>query len=143
MRTLKNSRHEKFAQNVFKGMSHKDAYIEAGFKPRAARANAARLMTYDDIQARIAELHKATASPVIMDVKRRKQRLTELAEENNEGKFGYQRQPNIQAIAEINKMEGDYAPANVQVDASDTLRPILKDLLSRLRGKKTEPTKGE
>lgn len=40
----------------------------------------------------------------------------------------------ITAIAELNKMEGQYPPSEVKVDPGKTLEPILVDLLSRLRG---------
>ncbi len=33
MPVLKNSRHERFAQNVAKGMSATEAYEKAGYKP--------------------------------------------------------------------------------------------------------------
>ena len=49
MAILKNKRHEKFALNIFKGMSQQAAYVEAGFKPRGARANSTRLIANDSI----------------------------------------------------------------------------------------------
>lgn len=54
MPTLKNARHEKFAQALFKGKSAEDAYVEAGFKPD--RGNASRLQRNDSIRQRIDEL---------------------------------------------------------------------------------------
>ena len=38
------------------------------------------------------------------------------------------------AIAELNKMDGDYAPAKVQVEPGENMAEVLKDLLGSLRG---------
>ena len=59
MPALKNQRHEKFALALFEGKSAHQAYIDAGYKQ--CRQNAARLMTKDDIQARLLELQTAVA----------------------------------------------------------------------------------
>ena len=53
MPVLKNPRHEKFAQALFKGKTADDAYAEAGFKPD--RGNASRLQHKDNIVQRVAE----------------------------------------------------------------------------------------
>ena len=59
MPALKNQRHEKFALALFEGKSAHQAYIDSGYKE--CRQNAARLMTKDDIQARLLELQTAVA----------------------------------------------------------------------------------
>ncbi len=59
MPILTNPRHEKFALALSEGKSASEAYELAGYK--ACRQNAARLMTNDDIQARLAELQAAAA----------------------------------------------------------------------------------
>ena len=66
MPVLKNARHEKFAQCVAKGSSAAEAYESAGFKPH--RQNAARLMTKDDVKARICELQAPAAKKVEVTV---------------------------------------------------------------------------
>lgn len=66
MPVLKNARHEAFAQAVAKGKSAAEAYANAGFKPH--RQNAARLMTKDDVAARIAELQQKVAKKVEVTV---------------------------------------------------------------------------
>lgn len=55
-----NVRQQRFCEFVAAGDSQTDAYLKAGFKvPRDdARKHAARLMTNDGVQARIAELRK-------------------------------------------------------------------------------------
>jgi len=78
MPILKNKRHEKFALNIFKGMTQKDAAIEAGYKPSRARYTGYRLATYGYIFDRVQELHKEAASDGIMTVRQRKERLSEI-----------------------------------------------------------------
>ena len=54
MAKLNNTKHEKFAQAVAKGMPAEAAYKEAGYKPN--RHNVSRLNTKDHIVARVAWL---------------------------------------------------------------------------------------
>ncbi len=54
MALLKNARHEKFAQNLAKGMSATQAYEKAGYKP--SEAHASRLAGYGKVRTRVAEL---------------------------------------------------------------------------------------
>ena len=56
MPTLKNIRHERFAQNVVSGLSLSAAYIAAGYKEPGASANGARLLRNENVAARVAEL---------------------------------------------------------------------------------------
>jgi hypothetical protein len=56
MTTLKNPKHEAFAQALARGMSASAAYGEAGFKPH--RSNAASLARKKHISARVAELQE-------------------------------------------------------------------------------------
>ena len=44
MPILSNSRHEIFAQGLAIGKTQKQAYIDAGYKPKGARQNASRLI---------------------------------------------------------------------------------------------------
>lgn len=65
MPVLKDTRHERFAQNLAKGMTADEAYVSAGYKRN--RGNAARLKASESIQKRVAELtirasEKATLS---------------------------------------------------------------------------------
>ncbi len=54
MAILKNTRHEKFAQYIAKGMSATEAYAKAGYKP--SEAHASRLAGYGKVRTRIADL---------------------------------------------------------------------------------------
>ena len=108
---LKNARHERVVLNLLSGMPGYEAYIEAGFAAKGARANASRLIAKDNIKERLKALKSEVALEVtqgevarVMTVEERKARLTELAEEDNATQYGFQRAPNITAIAELNKM---------------------------------------
>jgi len=63
---LKNSRHERFAQELAKGKAQHDAFMAAGFSARgnAARANASRLLTDANVSARVLELKGRAAEKV-------------------------------------------------------------------------------
>ena len=63
---LENTRHEKFAQNRFKGMSIDKAYAKAGFKPHSS--NAARLSGKDSVRARIAHLQRQVSRRSVFTV---------------------------------------------------------------------------
>lgn len=61
---LKNTRHERFAQERSKGKSVDAAYVAAGFKPN--RGNAARLNANESIAARLAELQEKVAEKAVI-----------------------------------------------------------------------------
>ena len=68
MGALSNPRHERFAQELAKGKTPEEAYRIAGFKP--ARQNAHRLMTNDDVQARVSEIMQRGAERAEVSVER-------------------------------------------------------------------------
>lgn len=110
MKPLKNTRHEKFVLNLIKGMTQTQAAIEAGYTPSRARFTGRDLATNSHIIARRESLQLEAKSDTVLTVTERKERLSILASEDNKGQFGLNRSPNITAIAELNKMEGSYAP---------------------------------
>lgn len=64
MPALPNARHERFAQEIVKGASGREAYKTAGYKPKndnVADANASRLLSDAKVRARIAELQERAA----------------------------------------------------------------------------------
>jgi hypothetical protein len=66
MATLKNAKHERFAQELAKGKSATEAYKNAGYKPN--RKNASRLMANEDIKGRLAELQGRAADKAVVTV---------------------------------------------------------------------------
>jgi len=77
MTALKNTRHERFAQERAKGKSIDAAYVEAGFKPN--RGNAGRLNTNESVKGRIAELQSKAADRAIVTVEAITARLLDIA----------------------------------------------------------------
>lgn len=65
---LKNSRHERFAQELAKGKAQHDALQLAGFKAsgNAARVNASRLLTDANVAARVVELKARAAEKAVV-----------------------------------------------------------------------------
>jgi hypothetical protein len=59
MPVLKNARHERFVQELFKGKSQAEAYERAGYKP--SDAHSSRLAGNGRIAARLTELQEAAA----------------------------------------------------------------------------------
>lgn len=59
MPTLKNQKHELFAQALAKGKSQAESYALAGYKP--SEPNASRLTSNDKVQARLQELQSKGA----------------------------------------------------------------------------------
>lgn len=193
MKPLKNKRHEKFALNLFQGMSQKDAALEAGYKSSRVDVTASELVRNSKIFNRILELQKKAESDAIMSVRERKERLSEIArarltdyitcgpdrdlilvgpESPNTAAFQevtsrtefdkdgagvavitkLKLHEPIKAIAELNKMEGEYPKGEypkgeypiskeialaheiqVEVDAKGKLVRILSRLAARTR----------
>ncbi len=81
MPELKNFRHERFAQNIAKGMNSGTGYTAAGYKAtrHSAEVAASRLLKNDDIRARIAELTAPALAKTETTVERVLQELAYLA----------------------------------------------------------------
>ena len=62
MRELKNVRHDRFCQGVVSGLSHSEAYRQAGYGQKDVDGNAARLIVKDSIASRIAEIRAENAA---------------------------------------------------------------------------------
>lgn len=62
MPVLPNARHERFAQELFKGKTADEAYRLAGFRPH--RGNASRMSANESILERVAELSENQAKAV-------------------------------------------------------------------------------
>jgi len=56
MPELQNPRRERFAKGIAKGLSQMKAYKEAGYVP--IEQNASRMMSYDEVAQRVAELQR-------------------------------------------------------------------------------------
>jgi hypothetical protein len=71
MAALPNARHERFAQEITKGSTGRDAYKAAGYETKgdaATDAAASRLLSDVRVQARIAEIQERAATRVEISV---------------------------------------------------------------------------
>jgi hypothetical protein len=81
MSVLDNSKHERFAQLVAKGVSATKAYISAGYSANGARAGAARLSAKTTVCARIREIQEIlSAGTIALEISSRNARVAALQE---------------------------------------------------------------
>ena len=105
MPPLKNVRHEKFCLEIANGCPQMEAAKRAGYASARNKIVSYRLINYPDVQARIKELRDATASVRVISIVQRKERLSDIALATD-ARYG----DAIDAITELNKMDGAYAP---------------------------------
>lgn len=79
MAALQNKRHEKFCQEYIKDMNATQAAIRTGYSEKTAKMQGSRLMTNDDIKARVAELREAYFNENIMTAQQVEYELTRIA----------------------------------------------------------------
>lgn len=103
MRKL-TARQEKFCINYLLNSNATDAAIKAGYSKDTAVVIASNNLTKANIQNRLKELRDKTESAKVMGIQERKEMLTLIA------RFGGKL--SIPAIAELNKMGGDYVTNN-------------------------------
>jgi phage terminase small subunit len=149
MRT--SQKQEKFALNLFSGMSQREAYKKAGYSTNFAVAivdsNACRLAKSNKVLARLKELNAKAENGRIMSVLERKERLSEIARTNltqfmELGQDGSwvnlgAETPNTAAIQEIHsRTEYDDNGSKPTVYTSIKLHDPLKaiDLLNKMDG---------
>ncbi|KKK90279.1 hypothetical protein LCGC14_2724720, partial [marine sediment metagenome] len=99
-----------------------------GYSPNGVDVIASNLLRNTKIIARREALQESTASKDVLTVTQRKERLSVLAKENNTGQFGFNRTPNISAIAELNKMDGSYAPEKHAILGDILIEVVYKDV---------------
>jgi hypothetical protein len=81
MPVLENVRHERFAQELAKGKTQEQAYIDAGYAEAGARANAsACIIANHNIMERVAELQSVVADKSTWDAARIINNLARYAE---------------------------------------------------------------
>ncbi len=139
MPVLSNPRHERFAQELAKGKTATQAYIEAGYEPN--RHNAARLNTNEHIADRVQEILKAGAARAEVTVERVVREwarigfsdirnavnwhalTTELAEEDEDGTPKTQ---TVNEVALVGSDEIDFDTARAIAEISQTKEGALK-----------------
>lgn len=98
-------RQKQYARNIYKGMTQHAAYIDV-YHPKYSRnridSNASILADHPTVITELARLNAMGDKKAVADVQERKEILTDIMREK-----GISRIP---AIAELNKMDGAYAP---------------------------------
>ncbi len=121
---------ETFTQNLFKGLSQREAYIQAGYSSGSSVTtidrNAHELAKNSKIITRYDELNQPARNAAIATVEERQERLSVFVREDINGQHGVTRHSNIQAIAELNKMGGDYAPEKHRIELDLPVNIIYK-----------------
>ena len=82
MKRLLTQKQERFTLNLFKGMSQREAYIQAGYssnyKPAALDVNACKMANTAKVLLRLGELNQKAEDASVMSKIERKQRLSEI-----------------------------------------------------------------
>ena len=101
---------ENFTLNLFKGMTQREAYTNAGYSSGYAievlDTNASVLANSNKILLRLKELRGQTEDDTVLTVLQRKQRLTEITKKDI--KAPVTAKESILAIGELNKMDHIY-----------------------------------
>ena len=79
MAALVNKRHEKFCHEYIKDMNATQAAIRTGYSEKTAKMQGSRLMTNDDIKARVKELRDSYFNENIMTAQQVEYELTRIA----------------------------------------------------------------
>jgi hypothetical protein len=145
MPILANPRHDRFAQLVASGkFSHSEAFRQAGYAENGAKENASRLMTNDNVSARIEELRARNAEKCQLSRDQAVQYLVEILKtpigevnvdhrlcQSYDAKSGKVELPSkLGAMQLLAKMCGWLEPEKHEVGANSELTELLK----RLRG---------
>lgn len=127
MPALKNTKHERFAQELAKAKSQTDAYQSAGYKP--SRSAAARLASDVNICARVAEIQErgAVRSEVtIASLTERLVRLADAGEELGEAPGLQASRAAVMDIAKLNGLVIDKSQVDAAVQISEIRRKIVR-----------------
>jgi phage terminase small subunit len=131
MPALDNQRHERFAQELAKGRTATEAYIEAGYKGHDG--NAATLRGNQRVAARVAELQDRAAKRTEVTVADITERLLKIAKKGEDSS-----EAPLLAVARASLM--DAAKLNgLVVDRSMQAQSSLEELLDRIDGAGSEP----
>ncbi len=129
------SKQQRFCEEYVKDCNGTQAAIRAGYSPKTSKEQASRLLTYANVLNYIKELREAMLNDISASVQERKILLSRIACDDN----AYPRDQ-IHAIAELNKMEGSYQPAKLDLnDEREQQKRLMVDIANLLRvGKETQ-----
>jgi phage terminase small subunit len=135
-----SAKHLDFCQNVAAGYTQTEAYIKAGYAPHAARKNASRLMTKDDITFEIGRLQAKSSYKAEIThewLVEQQNKLYELA--TKKGDLNTARA----CLSEITKLNGHYAAiktenktevkGSMEVNTNELQTVALQNLMDKAR----------
>lgn len=132
MPALKNTKHERFAQELAKGKSQSEAYAAAGYAP--SEPNASRLTRNDKVQARVAELQERSAERAVVTTE---SLIEEAADIQTKALAAGQFGPAISALTAKAKLAGKWIERSEQGKPGDFSRMSdaeLRDFIAREAG---------
>lgn len=135
---LKNKQHETFCIELMKTGNKRKAALAAGCTEISAGTLGARWFKRVDVQNRLTELRDITNSADVLSIENRKHILSEVANTKNRLTNASAARVAILAIAELNRMDGAYAPEKREETKdiyihSDSIEE-LKSRLDRIAG---------
>ena len=128
-----NSRQQRFVYNIVAGMSQHDAYIKAGYSTEGADPGASELIRLPKVVKELERLYKLAEAPLISNVANLDERMAILAEiARHKIELPVSAGQKLAAVAEMNKVEGTYAPTkhlvgHVQFDIEFTERKQIEE----------------
>ncbi len=126
---------ETFCIKYFELGNASEAALIAGYSPKYAATHTTRWLNMANIKERIQELRQKAEDVSVANAVERRQRLTQFLREDNYSKFGINRQSNIQASDQLNKMDKLYTDGailnKVEINIGDPKEKLLS-LISRL-----------
>lgn len=136
---------ETFTQNLFRGMSQREAYIQAGYSSRSSVAvidnHAYELAHNGEVLIRLTELNRKAEDDTIAAPRERKQVLTKVVR-NPLIPYKIKARDTISAITELNKMEKIYDQPIERPDIVQTFIFVLPDG-TRVQPKQLKQIEGE
>jgi len=103
-----NPRDEKACLNIAKGMNKTESLSDAGFDSKWIATHTTRWLKRANIQARLTELQALVTTPAVASLQEKHEVLTKIIREQVKQPVTAKEQ--VMAIAESNRMTGDYAP---------------------------------
>jgi phage terminase small subunit len=126
MPVLENARHERFAQELAKGKTQEQAYIDAGYSENGARVSASQLLTNPNVAKRLTELQERAAIRVEWDV-------VDAIRELEEARVAAGSAETVQASAMISATMGKAKLLGLVVDKAESKTTIsFEDALAAL-----------
>jgi phage terminase small subunit len=127
MAALTNPKHERFAQELAKGKSQAEAYVEAGYAP--SEPNASRLTSNEKVRARVAEIQERGALRAEVTIATLTQdllRLRDKGEALRDAAGLSVARNSVMDIAKLNGLVIDKAQLDASVQINEIRRTIVR-----------------